>query len=118
MDVMGQLPALLFSLFAILVLIVGLGVLAARFVGATRVSGGRGGIGVLASTTLGGRERLVLVGVGERRVLVGVTQHSVTPVLELSRDETEAALGESAQGAGSANFASLMSGLLRQGRGT
>ena len=112
MDVMGQLPALLFALFAILVLIVGLGAVAARLLGSGRLRGGPG-LNVLASTPLGGRERAVLIGVGERRVLVGVTQQAITPLMELSAEDIDLGEADKPQATG---FAAVMGSLLSQGR--
>lgn len=45
-----------------------------------------GAIKVIASTSLGTRERVVLLQVGPHQLLVGVTAHSITPLQTLSEN--------------------------------
>lgn len=71
-----------------------------------RLQGGQSTLNVVTTTTLGARERLVLVDLGEQRLLLGVTATQITTLATQAKPDTH-------HSTASASFPSVLSVLRR-----
>ncbi|SNY67823.1 flagellar biosynthetic protein FliO [Enterobacter sp. CC120223-11] len=76
------------TLALVVLLMVALAWVARRSGFARRLTNPDGAMNVVASRSLGGRERLLLVDVGEQRLVLGVTATQVTCLATQARPET------------------------------
>ncbi|GAA3968995.1 flagellar biosynthetic protein FliO [Allohahella marinimesophila] len=74
---------IIFSLALIIVLIVGVGWMMRRFSGGTGVQNRQ--LKIVAAISLGSREKIAVVQVGERQILVGITAQQINTLLELDQ---------------------------------
>lgn len=74
---------IIFSLALIVVLIVGVGWLMRRFSGGPGMQNRQ--LKIVAAISLGSRERIAVVQVGERQILVGITAQQINKLLELEQ---------------------------------
>lgn len=84
-----SLVQMIIALIFVLVAVVMLGWFSKRFIGASRSSGGK--IKILSGTSVGSREKLMLIQVGEEQMLIGVApgrvsklHHFDNPVVEVA----------------------------------
>ncbi len=84
-----SLVQMIIALIFVLVAVVMLGWFSKRFIGASRSSGGK--IKILSGTSVGSREKLMLIQVGEEQMLIGVApgrvsklHHFDSPVVEVA----------------------------------
>lgn len=102
--------ATLIMLLVVLAVIIGLAALVRRL--NTRLPGASGPVKILHSTSVGQRERLVIVEVGEQKLLLGVTTQSIS-VLQTLPDDFKVS---NKQGVSSASFAEQVMQAIRRDR--
>lgn len=81
------------ALALVVMLLVALALLARRSGVARRLQGGQQACKVISSQSLGGRERLVLVDVGDQRLVLGVTASQINCLATQPRPEVPVELG-------------------------
>jgi flagellar protein FliO/FliZ len=108
----GGMFQVLLGLLAVLAMIVGAAWLARR-VGGFNV-GASGALRIIGGLSMGPRERVVLVQVGERQLLLGVAPGRVSTLHVLEQPLTPAAPAAPAPD----NFAARLAAVLKQGRPT
>lgn len=91
-----SLVQMIIALIFVLVAVVMLGWFSKRFIGASRSSGGK--IKILSGTSVGSREKLMLIQVGEEQMLIGVApgrvnklHHFDNPVVETTETDPKLA---------------------------
>lgn len=102
--------ATLLMLLVVLAVIIGLAAVVRRL--NMRLPGATGPVQILHSTSVGQRERLVIVEVGEQKLLLGVTTQSIS-VLQTLPDDFKVS---SKQTVGSSSFATQVVQAIRRDR--
>lgn len=100
------------ALFVIILLIVAAAWLAKRLGMGVKGTGGNRGLKVSAATTLGPRERVVIVDVEDARLVLGVTSAQITLLHTLPPAPTPPESGETKVAA--SDFQSLMKSMLKR----